>query len=557
AGTTSDELVRREHQLRGATNVTVRNIITSMGLISDVDWAALFESVSLVDEELRSQGVFADMDFSTRNLYRNAVEQLGRGTALGEPDIARRAQAAAVSAVATGEDKPRRTDAGYHLVGNGRRAFERSIGYRTRGLTLRRRFVRAGISGYVVSVAATAAIGLLPPLLGLWLCGIDGWPLAGMALAGLLPAIDSALLLVNRLLTGGFGATLIPGLALREGVPADLRTMVVVPTLLTSAAAIEEQIERLEVHYLSNPAGAIHFALLSDWTDAPAESMPGDGELLAAARAGIERLNRRHPRDSGIDRFFLLHRSRGWNAVQHQWIGWERKRGKLHELNHLLRGSTETTFLDAAAHKLPADVRYVVTLDSDTRLPRDTVVRLVGKMAHPLNQPRIDAALGRVVEGYGVLQPRVTPSLPVGTEGSLFQRIFSSNSGIDPYASAVSDVYQDLYGEGSYSGKGIYDIDAFETALKGRVPESTMLSHDLFEGIFARAGLASDIEVVEEFPARYDVAAARQHRWARGDWQLLPWMLGLVTAGETRARADYLSAIGFWKMFDNLRRTLS
>src|SRR5258707_5059274 len=178
-------------------------------------------------------------------------------------------------------------------------------------------------------------------------------------------------------------------------------------------------------------------------------------------------------------------------------------------------------------------------------------------MAHPLNRPRLDAALGRVVEGYGVLQPRVTPSLPVGTEGSPFQRVFSANSGIDPYSSAVSDVYQDLYGEGSYSGKGIYDIDAFETALQGRVPDSTMLSHDLFEGTFARAGLASDIEVVEEFPARYDVAAARQHRWARGDWQLLPWMLGLVRAGAARDRSDYLTAIGFWKMFDNLRRTLS
>ena len=206
---------------------------------------------------------------------------------------------------------------------------------------------------------------------------------------------------------------------------------------------------------------------------------------------------------------------------------------------------------------MPADVRYVVTLDSDTRLPRDAIARLVGKMAHPLNRPRLDPVEGRVVEGYGVLQPRVTPSLPVGAEGSLFQRIFSSNSGIDPYSSAVSDVYQDLFGEGSYSGKGIYDIDAFEAALQGRVPDSTMLSHDLFEGVFARSGLVSDIEVVEEFPARYDVAAARQHRWARGDWQLLPWMLGLVKGTGRRKSAGFVPAIGFWKMFDNLRRTLS
>ncbi len=205
----------------------------------------------------------------------------------------------------------------------------------------------------------------------------------------------------------------------------------------------------------------------------------------------------------------------------------------------------------------PAGVRYVITLDADTRMPRETARRLVGKMAHPLNHPRFDAGTRRVVEGYGVLQPRVTPSLPIGREGSLFQRIFSSMSGIDPYAAAVSDVYQDLFGEGSYTGKGIYDVDAFEAALDGRVPDSTLLSHDLFEGTFARAGLASDIEVVEEFPSRYDVAAARQHRWARGDWQLLPWILGRGDAatGERGKRA--LPLIGRWKMLDNLRRSLS
>ncbi len=206
----------------------------------------------------------------------------------------------------------------------------------------------------------------------------------------------------------------------------------------------------------------------------------------------------------------------------------------------------------------PADVRYVITLDADTRLPRDTVHRLIGKMAHPLNRPRFDADAGRVVEGYAVLQPRVTPSLPVGREGSLFQRVFSGMSGIDPYAAAVSDVYQDLFGEGSYAGKGIYEIDAFEAALADRVPDSTLLSHDLFEGMFARAGLASDVEVVEEFPARYDVAALRHHRWARGDWQLLPWIFGRgPIAGADRSDAAPIPAIGRWKMLDNLRRTLS
>jgi len=554
-GTNADELVHREHQLQGAANVTVRNIITSMRMISDIDWATLFEEVSPVDDVLRGGSAFSSMDFATRNLYRTAIEQMARGSGLTEPAIAVRALDAASAADGPGDDD-RRREPGYYLIGGGRPAFERSLDFRPSGLALRRRFMAMGIAGYVASVSGMAAVLLALPLLATAQAGLAGWQVVVMTLVGLLPAIDAALMLVNRAITSGFGATRLPGLDLRKGVPSLLRTVVAVPTLLTSRAGVDEQIERLEVHYLSNPLGAVHFSLLSDWADAAAEAVPGDADLLAAAVAGIARLNRRYPPADGADRFLLLHRRRTWNGSQGRWMGWERKRGKLHELNRLLRGATDTTFLDTASRP-PADARYVVTLDSDTRLPRDAVQRLVGKMAHPLNRPRVDTALNRVVEGYGVLQPRVTPSLPVGAEGSLFQRIFSGSSGIDPYSSAVSDVYQDLFGEGSYSGKGIYDIDAFEAALADRVPDNTMLSHDLFEGVFARSGLVSDIEVVEAFPARYDVATARQHRWARGDWQLLPWMLGGVKGSLTQRRSSPVTAVGFWKMFDNLRRTVS
>ncbi len=583
-GTTADEIVRDQHQRQGATNVTVRNIITSMRLISDFDWAELVESVSLIDDTLRIGSDFASMDFPTRNLYRSAIEELARGSKLTEIEIAQAALLAASGSDCRERDPPsrerdpdgrerdpdgrerdpdgRERDPGYHLIAGGRRAFEATVGFRAPIRSWLRRFnVTIGIGGYIGSVIMVAAILLSLPLFALAVRGVEGWWLALLALLGLIPSIDAAMALVNRSVTREVGATILPGLELRDGVPSHLRTMVAVPILLTTQAALEEQIERLEIHHLASPDGELYFALLSDWTDAATETVAGDDALLEAAAAGIARLNRRYGPAAAGERFLLLHRRRVWNERQKRWIGWERKRGKLHELNRLLRGATDTTFVSVGA--LPAGVRYVITLDADTRMPRETARRLVGKVAHPLNHPRFDPGTRRVVEGYGVLQPRVTPSLPIGREGSLFQRIFSSTSGIDPYASAVSDVYQDLFGEGSYTGKGIYDVDAFEAALDGRVRENTLLSHDLFEGTFARAGLASDIELVEEFPSRYDVAAARQHRWVRGDWQLLPWILGRgdASVGDRSAsdheRASALPPIGRWKMLDNLRRSLS
>ena len=560
-GTTTDAIVRDELQRQSASNVTVRNVITSMRLISAVDWTELVESISLVDALLAGESDFAQMAFSTRDQYRRAIEEIARGSAHDELDVARRAVAAAKApdeAGAPGQAlDARRRDPGYFLIGRGRRHFEAALGFRP---TLKGRLgrIRAalGIRLYIAAIATVALVVLTLPLLMLRDDGVGPFHLIILALLGLVPATDAAVALVNRAVTVRFPPKLLPSLALRDGVPSELRTMIVVPTLLTSQAAVAEQIEILEIHHLASPDGDLSFALLSDWPDADAASMEGDETLLAIASEGIAALNRRHGSGLAGDRFLLLHRRRAWNASEAQWIGWERKRGKLHELNRLLRGATDTTFVAIGGRPpaVPANVRYVITVDADTRLPRGAARRLVGKMAHPLNRPRFDPASGRVVEGYGVLQPRVTPSLPIGREGSLYQRVFSSDSGLDPYAAAVSDVYQDLLGEGSFAGKGIYDVDAFAAALEGRVPDNTLLSHDLFEGNFARAGLVSDIEVVEEFPARYDVAASREHRWARGDWQLLPWIIG---RRRSRAGKGAIPLIGLWKMVDNLRRTLS
>ena len=552
-----EAVVRDELQRQGTCNATIRNIITSLRMAAGLDWSQVFETVCPVDAVLAQGGRFREMDFNTRNLYRTAIERLARHSDLTETQVADRAVAFAADAAATHVPGDRHCDPGYYLLAGGREMFETAIGFRP---SLRHRVARLGrtlgLVGYGTGVVAVTALFLAGPLWALSAMSVGIWWLLLLGCAGAVPASDAAIACVNRFSMWALGATPLPGLELADGIAAPLRTMVVVPALLTSLRAVDELVARLEIHHLASPDGELHFALLSDWTDSPSEHADGDEALLDAAIRGVEQLNRRHGPGPAGDRFILLHRRRVWNAGEASWMGWERKRGKLHELNRLLRGATDTTFLPHGL--LPTGIRYVVTLDSDTRLPRDTVRRLVGKMAHPLNAPLIDPASGRVVEGYAVLQPRVTPSLATGQTSSLFQRVFSSLDGIDAYAGAVSDVYQDLFGEGSFAGKGIYDIDAFEAALAGRVPESTMLSHDLFEGVFARAGLASDIELVEDFPAFYAVAALRQHRWARGDWQLLPWIFPWRRGSDGHGtQVTKVPTIGRWKMLDNLRRTLS
>ena len=556
-GTTAEEIVATEYQRQTANDATVRNVITSMRLISAFDWAELVESVSLVEAALSAHPGYREMEFATRDRYRHAVEELARGARLSEVDVAQQAVRRATAEPLLPPDRP--ADPGYELIGSGRPAFERELRARL-PLTrwIRRLFVAWATPGYLSTLAVDTAVLLALPL---WLesqRGAGPLTLVTLGLLALIPASDLAMQLLNSWVMDRLGPKVLPRMELRGGIPAELRTLVAVPTLLTSAAEIDEQIGRLEVHYLANPEAELRFALLSDWKDAPAASSAEDAELLAAAAAGIERLNAEHgPAPAGDPRFLLLHRRRVWSGSEQCWLGWERKRGKLEELNRLLRGATDTTFLAPRGPQevAPPGIRYVLTLDADTRLPREAARKLAGTLAHPLNRPRFEASRGRVTAGYGVLQPRIAPTLPTGEEGSLFQRIFSGPAGIDPYAAAVSDVYQDLFAEGSYTGKGIYDVDAFVAALDGKVPAGRMLSHDLFEGLFARAGLVTDMELFEEFPSHFAAAASRQHRWARGDWQLLPWIFG---RGPTDCRLRTpIPVIGRFKMLDNLRRTLS
>jgi cyclic beta-1,2-glucan synthetase len=398
-GTNSDEIVRAELQEQAAMTVTVRNIITSMRLTSEFDWHSFFESISLVDLALRQGSHFEEMDFATRDYYRHAIEDLARGSNHSEIEIAERAVQRAKRALGEshgngqGPDE-RRSDPGYYLISHGRAEFEKELGFKIpwrRGLL--RQYVRHAVPGYLGTIAILTAIILAIPLSHAKELGLALPYLVLMGILAAIPASDLAIALINRVVTDLLGPRTLPRMEFRTGVPDTLRTIVVVPTLLTSAEGTKRNVDDLEIHYLANPDGDLRFALLTDWTDADAETASGDDELLETAITAIADLNKSHGPAPGGARFFLFHRKRQWNPKENKWMGWERKRGKLQELNHLLRGSAKTSFMEIPGqdeHSLQG-IRYVVTLDADTRLPRGTVSRLVGTMAHPLNRPEFSA----------------------------------------------------------------------------------------------------------------------------------------------------------------------
>ncbi|MFL6332477.1 MAG: GH36-type glycosyl hydrolase domain-containing protein [Pyrinomonadaceae bacterium] len=559
-GLTTEQSVHLEHQRQAAAQVTVGNIITSMRLISTLDWRDFFESVSLVDPLLGEDpaGIYARMNFQTRDRYRHVVERIAKRTGADELEVARGALNLAAEARARQPQDETHLHVGQYLVGDDVVRLERVFRYRPK---LRERVVRSVLRHPTLFYLGTLALLTLLVVASLCLAADQGGASRGLlvvlALLSLGPAGDLALSVLNWDVTHLFHPRLLPSMEVKQGVPAEARTMVVVPTLFTSEATVRELLERLEVHYLANQDEHLYFALLGDFADADAAETAADAAVLDQASAGIEELNARYGADaSGRQRFHLFQRKRLWNAREGKWMGWERKRGKLEEFNRLLRGARETSFIIATADaELLADIRYIITLDSDTQLPRDAARRLVGIARHPLNRPQLDERTGRVTRGYAILQPRVSVTLE-SSALSRFARVFSGNTGIDPYTTAASDVYQDLFGEGSFTGKGLYDVDAFSRALADRVPENALLSHDLFEGLYARAALVTDVEFLDDHPARYVTYAMRQHRWTRGDWQIARWLLPTVPDAQGRSVGNPLPLIARWKIFDNLRRSL-
>ncbi|KAF0101517.1 MAG: carbohydrate binding:glycosyltransferase 36:glycosyltransferase 36 associated [bacterium] len=552
-GLSIEQLVRVGNQQQAADQVSISNSIGSLRFLGTMDWREFVESMSVVEGTLRGDpgGAYAGMDFASRDRYRHAVEAIAKSSRLAEDVVAARA----IELARTGADEGM-AHVGYYLIGPGRLALEGAThAHLALGARLRRWASRSPLLLYVGAITLLTLLIAAGLSLQAWTDGAADWLLVVTGVLALLAGGQLATALVNWLATLLASPHPLPRMDYATGIPAASRALVVVPTMLTSPHNIDSLVEALEVRFLANRDDNLRFALLTDLRDAAQESLPQDAPLLELARARIEALNARYG-SGGNDIFFLLHRPRRWNPHDKVWMGYERKRGKLAELNSLLlEGKREGFSLVVGDIAALAGVKYVITLDTDTQLPRDAARQFVGAMAHPLNRPVHDATLGRVRAGYGILQPRVSVSLP-GTSQSRYARLNGGEPGIDPYTRAVSDVYQDVFQEGSFIGKGIYDVHAFEQALKGRFPENRILSHDLLEGCYARAGLLSDVQLYEEYPARYGADVNRRYRWIRGDWQLASWLLPRVPGPDGRRRKNTLSLLSRWKLADNLRRSL-
>ncbi len=562
SGLSIDRMVQMEAQQQAANQVSISNSIGSLRVLSATDWRDFVESVSIVDAVLRDDpaDVYREMDFATRDRYRHGVEQLARASKRPEESVARAAIELARHAMTSNPARGVEDHVGYYLLRAGKRALEQRIDARVDLLEAWRRGLRRAPLPIYLGLCALITFAFASPFLDA--AHRHGWQgawVAALAIPALLMTSRLAVDLVNWFVTLTVQPDWLPRLDFTHGVPAHMRTLVVIPSLIGNAQDIEELVEGLEVRYLANRDPHLHFSLLTDFMDASAEVLDTDAELLDLARASIDALNAKYPEayaGTSGDRFYLFHRPRRWNAVDKIWMGHERKRGKIAELDALLRGSGQDRFLAIAGdiRTLPR-VRYVITLDTDTQLPREAAHQFIGAIGHPLNAAVYDPAKQRVSSGHAILQPRVGISL-TSKARSEYARLFGGDAGIDPYTRAASDVYQDLFHEGSFIGKGIYEIDTFEQAVEGRFPDNHILSHDLIEGCFARAGLLSDVHLYEEYPARYSADVNRRHRWIRGDWQLLPWIFPWSPTQQGVAR-NPLSWLSRWKLFDNLRRSVA
>src|SRR5579875_1335562 len=538
---------------RTATDEKITAALASLEAVGEIQPEEILSAFSDVDRILRNDPVkaYARMDFESRQMYCSAVAELAAKSPLSEREVAKKAVelARAPATAPTRRGAERRAHVGFYLISDGRTALKKAIGCRESWME--RAKLWAGKSADVVYLTGIelATIGIIAVIL---VAARGRLPNFAEVLLFVLPAVECAIAVVNILATQFVAPRRLPKMDFSEGIPEECTTVVAVPALLIDEEQTRQAVKDLEVRYLANRDANLHFALLTDPPDSMKQFDEKD-QLGALCSALIEKLNRRYGQD-GRGQFFHFHRNRMYNAMEKKWMGWERKRGKLLDFNRFLLGQKDEFSLKTGPLALLAKVKYVITLDLDTQLPRDSARKLAGTMAHPLNRAVIDPQTNTVAEGYGILQPRVEISIRSASRSRL-AAIFSGDTGFDVYAKAVSDVYQDLFGEGIFTGKGIYEVEAFQRTLEHRFPCNALLSHDLIEGLYARAGLLSDVEIVDDYPSHFSAYSRRKHRWVRGDWQIIFWLLPRVPDYFGKIVRNPLHLVSRWKIIDNLRRS--
>jgi cellobiose phosphorylase len=552
-----NDIAEKAHYFQAKRQVSIGNAIVSLKTVSSLDWAEIFETLSTVEQVLKQDpdGTYPQMDFESRDYYRHEIEKLSRYYNVSETYVAKKAIECAKEVTDQEEKLGYINHVGFYLVGKGRSILESKLNNKKKRFLdfykikqKRPAVLYFGLIVFFLILEEVFSLNYLHNFTN------NYWKLFASSLVLAIPLSEISIQLTNWILMHIFKPVMLPKIELKGGIPDNAKTFVVISSLLLDEKKARELVENLEVYYHANREKNLYFGLLGDFKDAPLEVMPEDEKIVKTALEEIEKLNKKYA--EGEEKiFYYFHRKRVYNEMQKSWMGWERKRGALMEFVDLLRGEKDTTFYIVSDDVSKLGIKYVITLDADTNLPIDTAKKLVGAMLHPLNRAIIDRDEGIVVEGYGLLQPRIGVDIE-SVNASLFSKIYGGEGGIDPYTTATSDIYQDLFGEGIYTGKGIFDVDVFRELLKDTIPDNSILSHDLLEGSFVRTGLVTDIELIDGFPAKYNSYMMRLHRWVRGDWQLLPYLRSKIRNRGGELIRNPLSLITKWKIMDNLRRSL-
>ena len=536
---TIDEIWQKEYVLQSKYKISLGYGIKSLRAMANFDWENIFESIAVVEEIYKKDplNVYESMDLDSKHYYRYNTKILAEKFNVEEVFLAKKILEFAEEEWNKGS-RNKKAHIGYYLLDKGREKLFDFFGIEEKTTIYMKKYSSYYLPILLLTIFVSISIFIYTYNRANVFLGLLAF------LTVFIPVLSISINIFNNIYSKKYKPSILPKLDLIKGVPEEYSTFVVIPTLLSDENRVEELMGSLEVHYLSNKDENIYFGIVGDFKDGDRKSTEEDEKIIYKGLQLVEELNKKY----GENRFYYFHRERSYSKTQEKYMGWERKRGALVEFNNLLLGE-ETSFniISQDISNLQGKIKYIITLDADTILPINEGKRLIGTIAHPLNRAVVDWEKNIVLEGYGIIQPRIIIDM-ASSNKSLFTRIFAGAGGIDPYSMAVSDIYQDLFGEGIFTGKGIYDLEVFQGILKDSIPENTVLSHDLLEGNYIRVGLATDIKLVDGYPEKYNSYIMRQHRWTRGDWQLIKWLYGDY--------GEQINSLSKWKIFDNFRRSL-